>query len=276
MSDTTDLNGQTQQALDPQKVPGTSNWGKLGFIGFMLALTGLFVYLGYWQLGRLAQKEVLINAVEARVNDAPISLPPVAEWVGFDPETYDFRPLTVSGTFDYSQTVLVFTYLDEQKGAYSGTGYWVMAPLRLTGGGTVYVNRGFVPQDLASGFKQGAAGPVGEVTITGLGRVSEKTNAFTPGSDFKNRIEWVRNIDRLLQFANEDQGPVLPIYINAEAGETGALPQGGETRLKFENRHLEYVLTWFSLAALTPLLLVFWLWNGRRRPDGDDSTPPPL
>ncbi len=263
------LKSPDQKAGPPEAVIEKNNWSNAGFSVFMLTLTALFVYLGYWQLQRLAVKDARISAVEQRADDAPISLPPINEWVGFDPQTYDFRPVQVTGTFDHENTVLVFTYLAEPRGRYAGPGYWVVAPLLLTDGGTVFVNRGFVPQAQSEEFKRGGAGPRGEVTIVGLARASEQPNTFTPGSEFSNRVEWVRNIERLTRFVDTDIAPVAPIYINAEAGMEGALPQGGETHLIFTNRHLEYALTWFSLAILTPVMLIYWLWRGRRQQDAE-------
>lgn len=261
-----ELSKNAGQAEHPFQTEAKKQAGsKTGFVVLMLALTGLFAYLGNWQLERLALKNARISAVEQRVGAAPIPLPPLDEWVGFDPQTYDFRPVKVSGTFDHRSTVLVFTYLADARGRYSGPGYWVVAPLTLAGGGTVFVNRGFVPQAQSEEFKRGGAGPRGEVSIVGLARASEMPNTFTPGSDFPNRVEWVRNIDRLMMFAETDLGPVAPVYINADASGEGALPQGGETRLVFPNRHLEYALTWFSLAVLTPIMLIFWLWRAWRQ-----------
>jgi surfeit locus 1 family protein len=44
---------------------------------------------------------------------------------------------------------------------------------------------------------------------------------------------------------------VLPFVIEADAGPAppGGLPRGGVTRLSLPNRHLEYALTWYGLAA---------------------------
>ena len=229
-----------------------------GFFVFMALLTGLFVLLGNWQMNRLSQKETMLSDIAQRSDNAPIPLPPASEWVGFDPQVYDFRPLQVTGTFDHSGTILVFTSLVEPRGQFSGPGYWVVAPFLLENGGAIFVNRGFVPERLASQFKDGGAGPLGTITITGMGRVSEKTNAFTPGTDFKNRVEWVRNVDRLKQQVDRDIGPFVQLYLDEQAGPDGALPQGGETRLTITNRHFEYAITWYSLAILTPILLFFW------------------
>lgn len=246
-----------------QNKSSPTSWG---FVLFMLALTALFVFLGNWQVNRLEQKETMIAAVAERIDLPPEPLPPIAEWVGFDPEVYNFRRLTVSGRFDHEKTVRVFTALEGANGKFSGPGYWIVAPLMLEGGGILFVNRGFVPENQAATFANGGAGPTGKVVITGVARESEMVNSFTPGTDFGNSVEWVRNIERLKLFLDPDSKNVLPIYLNADAGEAGALPQGGETKLTIINRHFEYALTWYSLAILTPILLLFWWWKNRKPP----------
>lgn len=236
-----------------------------GFIVFMSVLTVLFLGLGYWQLQRLAWKEHLIASVTERAGLPPSVLPPASEWGGLDPDVYDFRPVSVTGAFDYPHTVLVFTSLSEPRGRFSGPGYWVMTPLLPENGGAVWVNRGFIPQNARSAFAAGGPEANGPVTVEGLARQSEATNAFTPGPDMDNRIDWVRNIARLTDLSGLTGTPFAEIYIDSKAGDPGALPQGGETKISFPNRHLEYALTWFSFALITPLLAGYWLWRQRRK-----------
>jgi surfeit locus 1 family protein len=235
------------------------------FILFMLALTVLFAALGVWQLNRLDEKEQIIARIEERAARAPIPLPPVAEWVGFDAEIWDYRPVELTGSFLHDQTILVFTSLTQAQGEFSGPGYWVVAPLVLADGGLVFVNRGFVPQDLRAAFATGGAAPEGEVTVTGLARISEAPNSFTPGTDTRNRIEWVRNIERMTSLLTTDPLAVAPVYVDQSAGDPGTLPQAGETRLTIANRHFEYALTWLALAIITPLMLLVWVF-ARRKP----------
>ena len=234
------------------------------FIVFMLALTALFVVLGVWQVQRLAEKEALIASVDQRLTMSPLELPPVGEWVGLDPEVFNYRPVTVTGTFDNADTVLVFTSLGEPRGKFGGPGYWVMTPLDVTGGGTIFVNRGFVPQ--ASGFAKGEGGPVGEQAVTGIGLRPEAAGPFTPGPDKAKRVEWVRDPARLAAMLPSTPTPLAPFTLDAPAGEAGALPQGGETVIEFPNNHLGYAMTWFGFALLTPVLLAFWVVRQVRRP----------
>lgn len=236
------------------------------FVVFMLALTGLFIALGVWQVQRLAEKEALIASVEQRLTMSPLELPPLGEWVGLDPEVYNYRPVTVTGTFDNSGTVLVFTSLGEPRGKFGGPGYWVMTPLELVGGGAIFVNRGFVPQASGAAFATGEGGPVGEQTVTGIGVRPEVAGAFTPGPDTKNRVEWVRDPARLAEMLDPPPAPLAGFTVDAPAGEAGALPQGGETVIEFPNNHLGYAMTWFGFALLTPVLLAYWVVRQLRRP----------
>lgn len=253
---------------DLRTEPRRARWLFWSFIAFMLALMGLFVTLGIWQVERLSEKEQLIANVASRMALPPEQLPPLAEWPAFDAEAWNYRPVTVSGTFRPGETVLVFTSLADERGKFSGPGYWVMTPLALAAGGTVFVNRGFVPQDSAQAFAAGGTVEPGLVSLTGVARASEEINSFTPAPDTAKRVEWVRNTERLAALAGPVPQPVAPIYVDLPAGADGALPQGGETMVSFPNNHLGYAITWFGFATLVPFLL--WFWARRQRP-----APPP-
>ena len=234
------------------------------FILLMVVLTGVFAALGNWQVNRLHEKEELAKRIEDRLFLAPQALPPVAEWVGFDAAIFDYRPVTMTGAFDHPETILVFTSLSEPRGQQGGPGYWVMTPFRLTGGGVVWVNRGFIPQNQQAAFGTGASGPQGEMTITGIARSAEAAGGFTPGPNARKRIEWVRDPERLAAMADPMLTPFAPVYVDMPAGEPGALPQGGETRVSFTNNHLGYAITWFGFAILTPILLLVWVIKQRQ------------
>ena len=241
--------------IRPVRRPGWSFWA---VIGFMLVLMALFVTLGIWQVERLGEKERLIANVASRMTLNPEPLPPVGEWSAFDADAWNYRPVTVAGTFRPEQTVLVFTSLADQRGKFSGPGYWVMTPLELAAGGTVFVNRGFVPEASAEAFAAGGTVEPGLVSLEGVARATEEINSFTPAPDTAKRIEWVRNTERLASLAGQVKQPVAPVYIDLPALGDGTLPQGGETVVSFPNNHLGYAITWFGFATLVPFLLFFW------------------
>ncbi|HEV2517335.1 MAG TPA: SURF1 family protein [Devosia sp.] len=239
----------------PSRRAGWSFWA---FVGLMLVLMVLFVVLGIWQVERLGEKEHLIANVASRMNLAPEPLPPVGEWSAFDADAWNYRPVSVAGTFRAAETVLVFTSLADQRGKFSGPGYWVMTPLELAAGGTVFINRGFVPEASSEAFAAGGTVEPGLVSLEGIARATEEINSFTPAPDTSKRVEWVRNTERLASMAGPVAQPVAPIYIDLPDMGEGVLPQGGETVVSFPNNHLGYAITWFGFATLVPFLLFFW------------------
>jgi len=249
-------------STDAEVVPARRKFG-LGFWSFivlMLALTAMFVALGIWQVDRLAWKDGLIAEVTARLNQPPYELPAADQWSTLDLDTFTYHPVTVTGQYVPDKTILSFTSLDGAKGKYEGPGDWVLTPFAIDGGGTVFINRGFVPQAQAQAFVDEKTVPKGHMSITGIGVAPEQAGPFTPGPDAARRTEWVRDPTRLAALAGVS-GPVLALTLDAPAAGPGALPQGGETTIDFPNNHLGYAMTWFGFALLTPCLLAFWVWR---------------
>lgn len=258
--------GEVADALKAQRkrTPTPISWL---FVAFMAVLALVCMGLGIWQWQRLGEKQALIATIEDRATRDPVALPPLDEWIALDPEVYNFRPVKITGEFIPGNTVMVFTALANPKGARQGAGYWVMTPFALDAGGIIIVNRGFIPQSTKKLFDESdksTTPPQGKITITGLTRVSEKSNTFTPGPDVTERIEYVRSIVRMSDMMDKDLAPFAAFYFDQAARAPDALPQGGETVMHFPNRHLGYVFTWFGLAAVTILMTAYWLWRQRR------------
>ena len=238
------------------------------FAGLMLALAATCAWLGNWQMQRLAEKEALIAAVDARLTAEPVAAPRASEWAGLDLDALAYQPVTLTGSFRYSQTVTVFTSLANAQGAASGPGYWVMTPFVLSEGGTVFVNRGFVPEAYQEAAVTDGDSGADLVSITGLFRPGERAGMMTPSADTSNRIEWVRDPARLAGLVDPALAPFAPFYVDLPAGEAGELPQGGETVVEFPNNHLGYAYTWYGFAIVAVVMLGFWLW--RQRAAGKD------
>lgn len=108
-------------------------------IGATVALTGLFVSLGSWQLRRAHEKEALQAAF-----DGAAELPAVA-LRGDTPPPEDERSTrrgSARGSFDPARQIL----LDNQPREHV-PGYRVWTPLRLADGAWLIVDRGWVAAD---------------------------------------------------------------------------------------------------------------------------------
>ena len=201
----------------------------------------LLVALGVWQLERLARKQAILARIDARVKAAPVSVPGPMTWATLDPREYEYRRVTLRGTFDNSKETPVF------RSSETGPGYLVMTPLHLDGGGTVLVNRGFVPDRLKAPDARLAGQLDGDVGLTGLMRGPESRNAFTPVDDPVKDIFFTR--DPVLIAAHDGLRDAAPFTVDADStANVGGWPRGGATETAIPNNHFSYAMTWFGLA----------------------------
>jgi surfeit locus 1 family protein len=199
--------------------------------------------LGNWQMRRLAWKEGLIAAIAERAHAAPTSLADAEQRGG------DVEYLRVKATGKLlNDRELDFYAFDEQ----AGVGWHIVTPLQLADGSVVFVNRGFVPDELKDPAKRQEGRPAGDIEIVGLARKPETPGAFTPANDAGKNVWYWRDIPAMAAAAVPgDKARVAPFVIDAELEPRppGGWPRGGVTRIELPNRHLEYALTWYGLAA---------------------------
>ncbi|WP_343210882.1 SURF1 family protein [Ancylobacter lacus] len=251
----------------PAPRPRKPRWRRLIVPGLAtLVAFAILVSLGSWQLERLAWKEGLLAKVESRIHQPPVPAPAETEWsgVGFDADEY--RHISATGRFRHDLEVQVYALVDTAPDGSGGPGYWVVTPLVLTDGAAILVNRGFVPLDRRAPATRPEAQTDGLVTVTGLLRMPEEEGLFTPEND-PARDAWYTR-DPVAIAAARNLLRVAPFLIDADADATRpkALPIGGLTRVTFPNRHLEYALTWFGLAATLLGVFAAFAWVRLREP----------
>jgi surfeit locus 1 family protein len=234
----------------------------------ILAALGLAILfgLGVWQLERLAWKNDLIARVEARTQAPATPLPPENEWNRLTGERDEYRRVTVSGIFRHDREVQVYTVVSEEPGRHAGPGYWVLTPLELPSGAFVIVNRGFVPEGKKDPATRREGQTAGSVTLAGLLRMPEQAGFFTPAND-PARNAWYRRDPAEIARAY-GLSRVASFTIDADATPNpGGLPEGGRTRVRFPNNHLQYAVTWFGLALALAGVFGAFAWQ-RLRPRG--------
>jgi surfeit locus 1 family protein len=224
---------------------------------FACAAGAVLTGLGVWQLQRLAWKSGLIAQIEARAKAAPEPLPAMAEWPNLRPEAYEYRHVEVSGRYENDKEALIFR---ASGGGRREPGYLVLTPLRLSSGGYVIVNRGYVPAELKEVGARVAGDIEGETHVAGLMRQPEPRNLFTPADDPASGHYFTR--DPGLIAAHFGLAQAAPFSIDADdAPIPGGWPKGGATELAFQNNHLSYALTWFGLALALLGVFAAYAWR---------------
>jgi surfeit locus 1 family protein len=219
---------------------------------FTIPVVLLCAALGVWQLQRLEWKRGLIAQREAALTAAPVAPPrTIAE-----ARALEFHPVVDAGVFLHDKEI--FLGAIGPKGA---AGFDVLTPLREPGGRILFVNRGFVPTEIKDPARRAAGQLAGTVRVAGLLRLApdNKPGWFVP--DNRPDINYWFWIDLPAITAVDRLSNAAPFYIDADAtANPGGWPRGGVTRLALPNNHLQYAITWFSLAVAA---LVIYLLSQR-------------
>jgi surfeit locus 1 family protein len=221
---------------------------------FTVAGLALLLGLGTWQVQRLAWKTGLIAARQEAVAAPAVPLP---------------RTLDAARALEFHRVRAEGRLLNDREfylhatDAGGDAGYHVVTPLALAGGGTVLVDRGFVPERLKAPATRAAGNGGGAVTLTGLLRLPQgKASWFVPDNQ-PARNEWFTLDPRAMAEA-AGIADALPFFVDADAtANPGGFPVGGQTPLDLPNNHLQYAITWYALAGC--LVIVYILLLRRRR-----------
>ncbi len=102
----------------------------------------------------------------------------------------------------------------------------------------------------------------GEVTVTGLLRLSEPKGGFLRSNDPAAGRWYSRDVEAIAR--DKSLGDTEPYFIDADAtANPGGYPVGGLTVVQFRNSHLSYAITWFALALLA-LGAAVYCWRLRK------------
>ncbi|MEM9590978.1 MAG: SURF1 family protein [Pseudomonadota bacterium] len=231
----------------------------------LAALVGfvILIWLGQWQLQRLEWKQGIIQRIETRIGRKPMSLERAVEIAeqGRDP---NYLRVAVEGRFHNGLERYLYSISKDGQ-----PGWHVITPLEAASGSVVLVDRGFVPDDRKDPKTRREGQFEDVVTVTGLVRASEKPNMFSPDNDATANQWFTRDLGSMTRsMFPEATVEVAPFFLDSEAVEVpGGWPAGGQTRVELPNKHLEYAVTWFLLAACLLIVYVSYVWSvltGRR------------
>jgi surfeit locus 1 family protein len=231
----------------PRSITFVVVWTLIAFLAF----SG-FMTLGVWQVQRLDWKQKLIERVTQRVEAPASSVPGPNAWPAINTQDHAYRHVQVTGRLLYKKTTPV------QTSTELGQGFWLMTPLLQADGNLVMINRGFVTEltdDNTAGQSENQP-----VTVTGLLRLSQPGGGVLRDNDPANSRWYSRDVQAIANARELPPARVAPYFIDADArGKQRAPhslkqvyrePVGGLTVVSFYNHHLQYALTWFTLALM--------------------------
>jgi surfeit locus 1 family protein len=222
----------------------------------------ILIGLGTWQWNRLIWKEALIDTINTRIVEAPVPLNAI---IGMSDSGADFeyRPVKLTGKLMNDREQYLLATFDGQSG------WHVYTPVEVEGGQVLFVNRGFVPYDKRDPAKREDGQMNTLVNIEGLARpaLSEKPGWVVPeNAPEKHEFYW-KDLSAMINAAGLQDRTVLPFFVDKTSKlPDGLLPVAGVTRIDLPNDHLQYLITWYGLAAALAGVLLAYVLKSRRKP----------
>ncbi|OCK61645.1 SURF1 family cytochrome oxidase biogenesis protein [Bradyrhizobium sp. LMTR 3] len=243
----------------------------VGFAVFTLLMVVAFAGLGIWQLQRRVEKHALIAMLNERLAATPGMLPAQSQWHSLTPAKDEFRRVSFTATYAPLPDAMVYSAGSAVRNDVSGPGTWAFLPARLADGSTIVVNTGFVQNTMQDRAQQDRAVRrliTGDpVQLTGYIRFPESAGTLTPPESVAKRLWFTRDhlaMARALGWG-EDGKAVAPFYVDLEqpVPENG-IPKPGPLSVHLKDDHLQYAITWFTLAFAVVIAFRVW-WRAQRR-----------
>jgi surfeit locus 1 family protein len=234
----------------------------IGLTLFAIAVVGMCVRLGLWQLDRLEGRREFNARYSVGLAAAPRPLEQLLE----DGAALAYRRATVTGRYDAEHEVILYGRpLDGRAGNH------VLTPLVLADGSAIIVDRGWVPFEMDEPPVAAADPPGGTVVAEGVLFADQPGGAgeVTPGED---RVTTVRSVD--LGAIGRDVPYLLQpwfLQLRSQSPAADALPVPAPPPDLTEGPHLNYALQWFAFAAIAAVGYVILM---RREVKGPKASTP--
>lgn len=211
-----------------------------------LVALAILISLGVWQLQRRAEKHALLDQIETRATAAPAPIEILLATGDYGAH----RRATAQGAFVPGHDAFVFSPRSDKGPTVQG--YKLVSAFALVSGGTILVDRGWVPAEWREGPDVSAA-PTDTVEVEGVLRPSSRPSTFTPPPDLTKRTFFQRDATAIGKALGLSLATTLVLEATAK---TQGGPEPLPSAVNIPDNHLSYAITWFSLAVV---LLVIYL-----------------
>lgn len=214
----------------------------------LLGLAGLAVLisLGIWQMQRLSWKTEVLADIDARIVATPVALPAQP-----DPVADRYLPVELSGRTE-GTPLFVLTTIDDL-----GAGYRMISAFE-TEGRKIMVDLGYVPLD-----QLGQTPAAEQMMITGNLHWPNEVDSWTPEPD-PSGIWFARDVAPMAAALGTED---VFVVANAVSGTNLPLTLLPLTSRGVPNDHLNYAITWFSLALVWAMMTMFLIHRTIRQKD---------
>jgi surfeit locus 1 family protein len=222
------------------------------FVAFAVIAAAIFVRFGFWQLGRLEERQVRNRAIIAAQRGAPVPLAALPSDTG----GAHYRPTVVTGRFDYEHELVL------AGRTHGGSpGVELLTPVRVAGRDTaILVDRGWVYSPDAGSVDRAAWREADSAHVTGYIEVYAP-DAGETRSTLDSRI--IRRVSRS-EIGSKVPYPLANYYL-VQTGDTADARHPARRQIPTldEGPHRGYAIQWFSFAVIALVGALFVILRER-------------
>ncbi|MEP6618548.1 MAG: SURF1 family protein [bacterium] len=229
------------------------------FCVFAVGAATVFSRLGFWQVGRLRQRQASNAVIVRQQGNKPMALSELPH----DTALSHYRPASVTGVYDFDHELVL-----SGRTRRGSPGVDLLTPVKIAGSDTaVLVNRGWVYSPNASQVDRGKWREADTARVTGYVQLFSTDTAVLSAIDPR----LVRHVSHR-EVAAKIPYPVAPFYLVA-VGDTADLrhPARLEMPELDEGSHRSYAFQWFAFAtiALVGAGIVVYREQGQASSEGE-------
>lgn len=234
-------------------MPGKKFKPTWGFSIVALLVFWLLVSLGFWQLHRYHDKQVILKAYHVGLHTAPLTLVELEKQ-----ENKAFQRLDIQGRYLNDKTILLDNRWHEHQ-----LGYEILTPVKIAGENkALLVNRGWVPAPAERTTLPSVlpAQPVGDI----LGYVHVvNPNTFILGKNISDPTQRPLRIQKIdIQELQKIMGVKLyPFVLRLDSKQSNGFVRQWAVVNVMPERHLGYAVQWFVMSFVLVLAFLGFSWR---------------
>ena len=209
----------------------------------------ILIILGSWQVQRLSWKSDLISNYNNNFQQAPITVKELFK----DRKNNKYRRTVIYGEYDHANEIQIIGKTYE-----GNAGFHIITPFILENNEIIYINRGWVPKKYADKKTRKFSLLEEKVRLVGLVRLPQKKGYFVPENEPVNGFWFTiipEEFNGHLNIIGEKEFYIDELNIDEKL----KLPMPANGKVQVPNNHLQYAITWYSLAL--GLLIVYFAWH---------------
>lgn len=228
---------------------------KLGLMSVLFVTLSIIILicLGNWQIIRLKEKENFIKAIETNIANRAIAID------DFDKNIPIYSKITVSGRFLSKKNAFLY---GRRSASPEKDGYYLLSAFAADNGNIYMISRGWLPQSVKAQLNHLATTEKSEI-IEAIILPGEKKNFLVPENDKENNIWFTLDLVMASEVFATNITNFYLMQIDSQTLPSGVIPLRTTHLNKVQNNHLEYAITWYSLAAA--ILVMFTISCRKKR-----------